>query len=586
VEHLKNKKFIFLLIILSLICANISFGEHVLINSKDWRDVYSGMVYANLNGDKSNFLTSTKHSTIILGAISKESDIFLINSRDEPYIKSYRATILASGYDSVEDITTRNSNLDLAERLEDITNFIVIDDSYGYNSISVAAYAVSSRSYVLFADEDNIDDVYDFLSEAQVDNLIIFGSVDRDVKTILQEFNPEIINEGDRFDNNLKIIDKYVEINPDTKQVYLSNGEFIEDSLIAGDDPVIFIGKANVPDQVREYIKSSQFQVATLIGNELIGAAQFIKRQIGIPVFVKFAQGARTPTGTISQVEDLDRFPMPQYNLNLGIYEIKYNRATNNLEVTYENFVDLGTYFIPTITVSNSDGEEVVLGSEDCIVEEDEDGVLFIDKGSYKTLACGLNIDGEEGLNAYVYTLFGESRKNMEYVLEGTYNISIITILDDTSIVIKGLVYDESSHEFIVEIENTGDVDVWVSPEIIDLIFNDDYINYGIEEPIKISAGKSKKISIPVDDLTPEDIEENELIRVKAYYGERETSLFKVSFAEFEFQYKQASYYMYVIIIVLILLFILFEFGKKKCPNCKHKNKRRAKRCVKCHHKF
>ena len=42
-----------------------------------------------------------------------------------------------------------------------LTNFVILDDSYGYNSISVAPYATASKSWVLFADRNNIDDIVD-----------------------------------------------------------------------------------------------------------------------------------------------------------------------------------------------------------------------------------------------------------------------------------------------------------------------------------------------------------------------------------------------------------------------------------------
>lgn len=570
---------IFLIITIFLIAATsvISANEdHVLVNSKDWRDVYSGILYSKLIGANSNFVGSVQHSSVVLGVISKTSSLLVVSSKDEPYIIGYESTIKNSGFEDVEEMITRNSNLDLAKRLEDINNFIIIDDAYGYNAISVASYAVVSKSYVLFANKNNINKITNFLEDKTINGIILFGNVDREVKEALAIFNPETINEADRFDNNLKIIDKYLSLKPETKQVFLSNGEFIEDSLMSGNDPVIFIGKVNVPDQVRDYIKKSQFQVATLIGNELIGVAQFIRQQIGIPVFVKFAQGARTPSGPISQVEDLDRFPMPKYNLLLGIYEIRYNQATRNLEVTYENKVNLGTYFKSTITVNTPEGD-LVVGDEDAI---------FIDKGSYKTIVYLIDIVGEEDLRAQIYTLYGESRRSMENVLQATYNISVVKIFDDSEIELISLLYDKRSNEFILEITNTGEVDVYVSPELVDLLINDEYVNFGVEEPVRLKKGETKKVRIEVDELTENDIIENDIIRVKVYYGQRETTLFKIALAEFKFEFKQANYYVYGIIIFLVLILLLFEFVKKKCPNCKHKNKRRAKRCVKCHHKF
>ena len=137
----------------------------------------------------------------------------------------------------------------------------------------------------------------------------------------------------------------------------------------------------------------------------------------------------------------------------------------------------------------------------------------------------------------------------MENVLQASYDIKIVEIFDDSEIQLISLVYDKRTNEFILKIENTGDVDVYVSPEIIDLFVNDEYLNFGIEEPVLIKAGKSKNIRIPAEELSDDDIRRNRNIRVKSYYGERETTLFKVAFAEFKFEFKKANYYVYIVYV-------------------------------------
>jgi len=67
-----------------------------------------------------------------------------------------------------------------------------------------------------------------------------------EVLDALSRFVPEIINEnGDRFLNNIAIVKKYREISP-SKQVILTNGEFIEQEIMSGAEPVIFIGGSNI----------------------------------------------------------------------------------------------------------------------------------------------------------------------------------------------------------------------------------------------------------------------------------------------------------------------------------------------------
>jgi len=282
------KKLIISLLIFLMIVSAVS-AEQIIVNSEDWRDVYSGMLYGSLTGTPTSFLVSAKHSTLILNAIPRTEPITAFSSDNAPFIVGYRGILESRGYEA-EEIVQENFNLYLAEQLEEVTSFVIIDDSYGYNAVSVAPYAAVSNSFVLFADRDNIRDVEDFLAGRTVDSLLLYGYVDRQVREALAEYNPEIINEeGDRFANNIEIVKKYKEVKG-AQQVLLTNGEFIEKEIMSGAEPVIFIGANNVPDQTREYIQGSDIEIGVLVGNELVGTATYIRRQVGISVFVKFAR--------------------------------------------------------------------------------------------------------------------------------------------------------------------------------------------------------------------------------------------------------------------------------------------------------
>jgi len=80
-------------------------------------------------------------------------------------------------------------------------------------------------------------------------------------------------------------------------------------------------------------------------------------------------------------------------------------------------------------------------------------------------------------------------------------------------------------------------------------------------ETIKIKAGDGVWIPVPVD-LTPEDIEENPEIKVRAYYGERELALVKITEAEFAMKIGggYGKYIVYVLIIAVILLILAIQF--------------------------
>ncbi len=560
--------------------------DRIIVNSQDWHDVYSGMLYASLTDTPSNFLVSQKHASILLYSISTDEDEqFVVSSRQQPYFVGYESYLQSKGYEEADELISRDANLDLAERLTDITNYIVIDPAYGYNAISAAPYAVVSNSYVLFADRRNIDDVVDLLNSRNVAGLILFGQLDREVKEALAPFDPEVINEGDRFSNNLAMVDRYSQF-ADITQVILTNGEFIEAGMMSGKDPVIFIGSANVPDIIEEYIQTHDIDVGILIGNELIGTATFIRRQLGISVFVKFAQGARTPQGSIAKVEDLDRFRMPRYDVLLEITSVVYNTATRSLEITYRNPQDLALFFKSTITITGGD-DPIILGDPD---------PLFLDKGGLKTVVYTTDVEGsplflEEGdYTAQIFTIYGEAPKSLEKALQATFPIRFIEVLDDAAINITDLYYDKGKGQFFITIVNTGEVDAYVQPELVDLLINDEFVTVAADEVVRIPVGGEAVIPVTIE-LADEDFDENPMVKVRAYYGEREIALIKVTEKSFALRFggdvlgfvTSGTGITVIVIVLVLVLLVLFLGTKKTCKHCGHKNPRGRKKCEKCH---
>jgi len=591
--------FVFVLF-LSIISAQSTQPNLYISNSGDWQDVYSVMLHSSLAGSAGYFLVSTRHSTLLINQLNTESNVMIVTSSDKPYVVGYKAVLESRGFDNVEEIKANNINLELGRRLPNtIKDFIILDDSYGYNAISVAPYAALSKSYVLFANRRNINLIYDYLSSRTLNSVIIYGQVDREVKDRLTSFNPETINEGDRFLNNQKILEKYQAVHrkqtgEPKKQAILTNGEFIEQEIMSGVEPVVFIGRANVPDQVREYMKTSDIDIGILIGNELIGSATLIRRELGISVFVKFAQSARQPASAISPVEDLDRFYLPRYVLDLDVFRLRYNRASNRIEVTYQNKVDLSAYLKGTITLRHPDGTQV-LGDETAI---------FIDKSQYKTLIYDKKSDGNSldrmqgNITAELFTLFGESKKSLEYTLRKTIEVETVEILDNSKIEIGKVLYDKPGNKFLVEIRNIGETDVFVDLELIDLLINDELVTIGGGKVVFIKKGESVFIEVPVE-MTEQDLQNNPKVKIRGYYGERERSLVNVIEGEFSYGYTGWDYMigqfikellkkilLFLPLIVIILLLLLIMGMKKKCPHCGARNGLDASSCRSCHTPF
>ncbi|GBE20009.1 hypothetical protein BMS3Abin17_00741 [archaeon BMS3Abin17] len=548
------------LIISSMSLISAQEITHIISNSEDWKDVYSVIHYANLKKISNDFLVSTKHGSVLLNGLKKNKEIMVISSRTSPFVINYDSAIIDAGFAGADEITVDNANLELVGDLPDIKDFIFVEGTYGYNAIAVAPYAVLTNSWVFQADRANIDDIASILDSRKVENIMIYGFVDKEVKNALEKYNPEVIDTGDRFKDDIEITKKYLGKKPVT-QVILSNGEFIEKEIMSGSGPVLFTGKENVPDQIKEYIEGSDIEIGVLIGADLVGAATNIRRSTGISVIVKFARGARTQTGGISAVEGLDLFYLPIPIMELDLYSAKYNRGTSQLELTYQSSSNIPIFFKGTITPRSESENKIRVGDIEPV---------FIAPNDFKTVVYS-DIDfTEEKIFVDVFALYGDTPTSLEKILEKTLEVDMINIIDRCKIEIKGITYSKSKDSFIVNIKNIGEIDCWADVELSKVIIGGREKTLGSEGSKKINSGKSKKIIIK-EKMDNEDLEENNFVNVIVYYGERENSLVKILKGKFELDVEFLSFATIGIIVLiliilssLIILIILFKKRKKE----------------------
>jgi hypothetical protein len=317
----------------------------------------------------------------------------------------------------------------------------------------------------------------------------------------------------------------------------------------------LFTGRENVPPKIAEYIKSSEIEIGVLIGNELIGAATNIRQSTGINVMVKFARSARERTSGVSPVEGLDLFYIPVPNLNISVYSIKYNKASSRLEITYKSDSNMPAYLRGTITIITPSGPIRVGDLEE----------VFIAPGDFKTVVYeGVVISGEEA-SAEVYVLYGESPASLDRVLQGTYEIEMVNIIDRCELDIKWLKYNKQENSFVVKLKNKVSVECWASVELKDIVINRITQTIGTEESEKLLPKRSKRIYM-YEILTESDLTKNNFIKVVSYYGERRDSLVNTKEVRMELNYQRFNFLTYIIFILIfaILIFIIFFIIARK----------------------
>ena len=559
------KKIVIIMLLLSfLIVPIVSAKESIVVNSDNWMDVYSGAIYAAIQAKDFKFLISDRHSSALLPWFKKDDHITVLESEKLPFIINYGDMLQRYGY-SAETIKAggKRLNTELAKTLN-TRSFIIIDPSYGYDAVSVAPYAILTKSWVLFTDKTNIDEISDLLSSKMAQRIIIYGHVDQEVIDTLNRFRPEILNKGSRYDNNIEIIKKYHQIKPVT-QLVLSSGEILEDSIFTSEDPVLFIGKDTVPDSTINFIKTSGIKYGVLVGNELTKQAHQLKTATGMHVFIKFAQGTTTGADFFTKVSGLDLFYLPSYTFKIELLGIRYNLATKTIDLALQNTQDLKTFLKTTIGVLAGEQRIKAVGDEGIEILEGDDR-----RGFRYAADLTEQIAENRGLTADIYTVYGESPNFMDQELAETAPLQVVEKEDFCEMAINKVTFDATIQRIIIEVRNLASVDCYVDANIADLIISDEPKTAALGETVLVAGRSSAELKIKQRmDLV--DLEDNKIVFAKIYYGEDKSFLFKKTEGEFKLNLLGASIHkempilpLALGIILIFAIIIIYRLKKRK----------------------
>ncbi len=540
-----------LLLVLFLIFPIVFAEDQVVINSKEWQDVALGLLYARLMDIDANFIIEEAQGVQLYREILNTNlrDVLLVES-DNNFITGYEALLRNRGF-NVERVVFSNpyeTNLWLAERVISklgIDSFIVLNDEFGYNTVSVAPYALLTNSFILYASKHNINSIYDFLKK-NAKRVIIYGHVDREVKKKLVEFNPDIINTGDKYLDNINLVKMFLNKRP-TNQIIMTNGEVLEPGLFNNEFPVLLIGTSNIPHSVLDFIVNSDISASIVVGYDLFTSAKKIRDETGIKVLLKFGQGRN------EQMYALAIFPLPAYSPKVSIIGVRYNMASGKLEVIYENQRDVATYVQSLSHTLFTDANETIAS-----VGDKES--FFLDGNEIKALTYDIDLTEHknEHINVESKILLGNSPGSLDKLLTQKSEVQIISFEDNSQIRVKAVVYNKQRKWFEVLIENIGESTVYVDPEIVGLIIDGEETTIG-SEPQAIGVGDQAVFLIRAE-LEDVDFKDNPRVTLKVRFGKREGILINSLTQEFEFKVKSFDYWLIstaVVAFVLLLLIVL-----------------------------
>lgn len=519
------------------------YADVYVANSADWKTTYSIGVLAGLQGKEFHFLVSPKHSEVLMQEIPKKTTITVFESDTIPYVKKYANRLNNNEYKADTIIVPeKNSNLEIAIKYG-FKKYIIVDPVYGYNAISALPYAITNKYYVLFADQNNINEVYNFLRIVNPEHIIIFGDVHEQVKSTLIPFNPEIIHKGSRFRNNIEMAEKY-RITNNPKQALLTSGRLLEQEFFKTSvaQPIIFLSD-RTPDYVENYIMTSNYQALVLIDNELMSSAKSIKDAGNIPLFVKFAKGIAGEGGILADVKGLDTMPVPSIDLLLKLQNIIYNADTREILFIIQNDKKSRTYLTTSIIIK-SDGTPVITVGDDTTQKlEDTETKMFVYPTDL-TRYLGTNLTAE------ILTIYGATEDEFEKQISEKREIQILTEADLCDIEIKSAEYDENTQRFSIQLNADN---CYAITNIKDIMINNQIttIHSEIEQ---IRGTKTITIKQP---MTKIDMADNPEITVEVRHGSRPDLLIQRTTQHFPLKLKEKQTSLTTILIGAIVLLAL-----------------------------
>ena len=546
---------VLVVIVFSILLPSVTAVDQIIINSQDWKDIYTGLLYAQLTGKDAHFIAEkTQGLQLINEVIDKnKKDVLLIES-ENPVAIGYKSHLENAGF-AVEKYLSSDpyqTNLEFAQKAgeeKDIHSFIIIDAELGYGAVSVAPYAILNNYFVLFVRAENSEQIKGFVAEEE--EFLIYGRLERRVKEELQPLSMEMIDNGDAYQDNVEIVSRFLE-SKSTKQIIFTSGEVLEKSFFNAEFPVLLIGTDQIPEHTLDFLQDSSITTAVVVGYDLFSNAKKIKDATGIKVLLKYGQGRN------SELYALDVFPLPKYDLKIDIASIRYNTINHQLEVTYRNTGNAYTLVQALSHRILSDGDPVAeVGDEKPLQLNPDDAVTILyDVDLLQFLDTEITVEST--------VVYGQSAASLtKLFMKKGIPVETVTVEDFSKISIEKAEYDKRGKRFEITIKNQGEKVVYVDLELLDLIIDGEKNTLGGEAQA-LSPGKTTVAAIKAD-LEEADFEDNKVITVRARYGEREGILIKTLVREFELQFTESQYKpILLVVVVIILALMLLKLRKKR----------------------
>jgi|GEM_PF-6182236 len=550
------RQFVAVLAIFAVLCSLAN--AIVVVNSVDARDVISGAAYANVVGETVVFVPQKTDLTIFLSKVKNGGHVTLLQSGNPVYINL--EDIFASNKINV----TRKVQLDSAEgneitlaQMANPDGYIIVTSDYGYPAISAMPYAKLNKYYLMLGFKDNAQKIAQTVKGGKP--VIIFGYVSPEIPNALDAAGVkyEIINNRDRYLDNIEIIKRYIS-ESSTNTFLLSDGNEIEESLINANSPVLFVSPI-IPDATQSFVReqASKGQVIlNLIGSEFVQPVYNMKKVIDAElganrVIARLKIGEAVPfSSTTPQESDIIVLPGPYAEPYIDASV--YNTNTKTLDITIGNNGNAPAYL--SMGVKAYVGNKVV-GVFPSIRD-------FVNPDEKRGYSFNLTIpEGSEGdMVAEMSVLYGLSNISLDSAFVDMKNISSITFMDQSSASVENAKYDKGKKALSFLLRNNGTVKAFYKVAVSATDAAGSAVSFTDDRVFALEPGEARVVMydmLPFGDSVKS-------VSVKVNYGARDG--FLLNAASFAAKMEEDSTLLYAAAIIIIAIIIIAAFLMMRKP--------------------
>lgn len=539
----------------------------VLVNSREGMDVVTGILYSYLAEDDFVLIVNSAGVPKVLNSLEMSGDNIEVYSSSSPISAGLNSLIQNRGLVSTEQSFTDSFafNLQLANELKsEIKMILVTDPSYSYNLVSLLPYANLKDAYVIYVDDDNYNEQLNFIESVNVP-ILLYGITPEVFESSLTQkgITYTEINTGDKYSDNIELVNKYYNEGGDRKSIIFTDGTFLEISINTGVEPVVLISSvipAVTMNGVKTLVSEGKVNFGTLIGEEYISAVTYMRREIvaqyGEDSFSAWLKAKRSE-GT--EMVPLDIFPLSSVDVTVSIKSVQFNEQTNQLEIVYENKGNVLAFV--------QGDHELILNNE--VIETLGDTELVnVPRNSLMGVSYDVDLDkdAEGDLTLSSIVMYGASQISLDKGFRSTLNVGSIDYADASALEVDSATFNTAKNILTLGVTNPTSENVYFK---VSLNYVADGRTYLFDDDRLNTIGSESKI-IQLSDFVGEGLTV-EKMDVEISYGGREGFLnnkveknVNIVFEEEKVETGFDLTLLLILLLVVVVIVLLFFVVKKR----------------------